>query len=281
MRLFEQAVRYFAAKGNTESVHTYGRKSLQLVTTVRNSLSESHGDYRDWITTAQPALSAYIAALYRLDKSEIGNLLEAFHASEVSHQALRTADFTRPSLEQETIDQLDRYVAAEVRLVDSTAEFSRHQATIGDDDTALDIAKNHLVRAKRDRDIARDLYLSTLAEPSTRQRQSQHPAVSEWKVLPGDAFVRYFVHDSVSFCLVRIGTRIEYFDLPSRAEIRSIVRHAISSIEDRNKPSPERVVHLSNLSKLLPLEYLLAQDDVHRLVIATDDVMHDVPFSAI
>lgn len=279
-----EAIRHYVANDDYASVKRVGENGIRLVDQIGNELQQSNEDFFAWIAEAQPFVTSYVHALYRLHRSEVLALLESQNRWRSRAGAIRASNVVSSAIESQEIQRLERYLETERRLVNATTEVAGRRLA-GDEPGEVAQRKARLAALKLEHDKARDLYLASRNDRfvSTSVTSESAPATpSERPVVPDtDLVLRYFVQDKISFVAALSASRLEYFELPSRPVVRELVTDAFAKVKNRHADGGERIEALSALASLLPLDFLAQHDSVRRLVIIPDDAVHLVPFSAI
>ncbi|HEY0683829.1 MAG TPA: CHAT domain-containing tetratricopeptide repeat protein [Steroidobacter sp.] len=270
LQFAEQAIRRHALERNTGAVIARGEATLDLIARVAAELRASNDDGLAWLAQAQPVLNQYVKALYELAPDRVLPLLESYYDQPPDTVAARHIGAIGRAFETEAIRRFDRYIAAEMALVD----------TAGARDEADPELRHHLQL----RDLARDSYLAGHGQqPASRMpRRVEAIARQRLPTIPGgDAVLRYFVQDGVSFGILVTRDRTEFFGLPPHPTVQRLVQEALATVQVANVSFTRQRAALAAARQLLPLEILLERLSVRRLVVVTDDTVQPLPFAAI
>lgn len=277
----EQAIRHYAMDNNLDEVETRGRLAIRLVQQVARDLSSADDDSRAWLASAQPLLNEYLKALYRLNRSEVFPLLEAYYSYPVALSAHRHSGAVERAFERQAVDVFENYRAVQQKVVDATAEAERLRL-FGSAEARDSIERLNVEQLLHERDLARDAYLATQAKrPSGTLSDRANLETAAPPAVPAtDVLVRYFIQEQVSFGLVLTGAEPEYFDLPPRSTVLKLIRRALEVLERPADGDVDRAP-LTALARLMPPGLLARHSGATRLVIVPDDTVQPAPFAAI
>lgn len=271
LQFAEQAIRHQAIERDTAGVIARGEATIELIWRVAAELRSSNNDGLAWLAQAQPVLNEYVKALYELAPERILPLLESYYDQPPDALAVRHSGVIGRAFEAEAIRRFDRYIAAELDLVDTA---SAHP----------DMGNAELLQHLRMRDLARDAYLAGHeTKPASRlPRRLEAIARKRPPRIPaGDAVLRYFVQDGVSFGILATRAGTEFFALPPRSMAQQLVQEALATVQVANVNFTRQRSALAAVRQLLPPDAMLERRGVHRLIIVTDDTVQPLPFAAI
>ena len=279
-----EAIRHHLARGDLSAVNQIGERGMQLVDQIGNELRRSDDDFFAWIARSQPFVTTYVDALYRLRRSDVMAVLESQNQWRSRVGLIRASNVVSRAIEDQEVERLERYLAAERALVNAASE-SLDVPGAEDESARAERSDTRLATLRLDRDKARDLYLASrndefmsasVTPDYTRPRLPGHTTVPDT-----DLVLRYFVQDRVSFVAAMSADQVEYFELPPRSSVRQLVTSSFEKIKDRHAAGGERIEAFSSLASLLPLDFLARHRNARRLIVVPDDAVHLVPFSAI
>lgn len=279
LQFAEQAIRHYALNRDLANVEVQGRAAVQLVRTIADQLQGTNDDSLAWLAQAQPAISAYVKALYELDRSQVFGLLEAYYIQGAYTGVPQAAGVVNHAFESQAIGLFETYVKAERSLVDAAVEL---EAAGSNSSVKQRAARQRLEELQRARDLARDAYLANFHARliSKAVRVPEPPSRALPRLPDGDIVIRYFIQHDVSFGVALADREIEYFDLPRRADVLPLVKQSLQVLQKPGTSVAERSI-LTSLARLLPQEFLLRHADKTRLVIIPDDAVQPLPFAAI
>lgn len=268
-----QLLKYYSQINEVGRIREIGSHCIEIIREVGLALRPRHDDYLAWSAKIQPFIGTYAAALYHTRQGGILTLLDSFSA--LSSQISASIVLNTNGVEsEEELRRLDNFLTSEQAVVTAYANASK----LGNSQ-ALD----ELKRRQQLRDISRELYIS-----KTERRDTQvdnlprfQTQVEDFAMPPGDLVVRFYVQEEVSFAIVKDNEDERYIALPSRQNVEALVSAAITDVNFMGTDGvSSRKQRFSKLGQLLPVE-LLNNKRYNRLIIITDEVVHQVPFSLI
>lgn len=271
LQFAEQAIRRQAIEHDTAAVIARGEATIDFISRVAAELRDSNDDGLAWLAQAQPVLNEYVKALYELAPERVLPLLESYYHQPPDAVAARHSGVIGRAFEAEAIQRFDRYIAAEMALVDTAS--ANH-----------DVGNAELLQHLRMRDLARDSYLAGHESKPASRLPSRLEAIARKRLptIPAtDAVLRYFVQDGVSFGILATSSKTEFFALPPRSTVQQLVQEALATVQVANVSFSRQRPALAAIRQLLPLDISFELHGVRRLIIVTDDTVQPLPFAAI
>ena len=240
----------------------YGDRGMAVIEHVVSELLESSDDQFAFLANVQDFVSVYVEGLADLRAyDELLTLLERLAIYETPLVSTRSGV---------SLEELDTYLAAEKQVLDFNQRFRAEPS----EENRLQLAE-----AQRERDLRRDFYLGVSSRGETVSIRLPEVAREDLNVPEGDLALRFYVQENVSFVLAADTVTTRLTRLPGRQALREMISTALVQLESINGRGPEETSQaLQALADaLLPSN----PGDYRRLVLVADDLVHQVPFSAL
>lgn len=272
------AIDHYARQLDVNRVEELGEAGVSIINRIAAGLHNNSENFYAWMAKTQPLFNAYVGAIAAESKERLLEVLDSRYDWRLRKDILRSSNTVSEAVRQEELDRLRALVAAEQALF----SFVVKSKLVNQESDTYKLKQQELIES---RDLALDTYVGSRNWRSVASAVADEDySIDEIGVAPiatGDLVLRYFIQENMSFVLALVGNEVHFRTLPPKSVLRKTVESAVSALQRRDMSSHSRLQALSQLSDIVPVDILSAQNGISRLVIVPDDVVHLVPFSSI
>ena len=260
-------MKYAATTGDEQAFVNNAKAGFAMIRKYRQTglLSDA------WLTTQYSFVEHYVDAIYSNQfyiqgqkLAVIINVLDSYYALNYFDARKFYKNYADNSLPQELKTLIENQRKVESQIINADDQ------TIQDLQVKLDNANEALMAFQE--------YQPDLTKKDDNGLGVKHSLTKMQAALSdNEILIRYFVSHTQSMALVLSNDKVFIHQLPKIEVVRNTVAKLTGAIEKRNL---SELMKQDVFNQLLPIDYI-KQNQINRLIIIPDDVLHVVPFSAI